>query len=310
MPLLSQASSVANGELPNIDVFVNLTIAHEADKQIPADLLQAAVEEFATRWELRPQAARRVTTLPPAGQCFALQNFRGDPRGELTNSEALESYVEMLRRLESPPWGNSACTLRVESTGAIIGRCCPDLDALCREDPPERLAQAHCKIRSEKDRFFLCDMETTDEGTTLDGYAVNSDWVGPLKSGSQIPGIVVGGRNLEQRRPWTEVGTLDRGHIILGSFSSLSEELSASLCIKAGARTDGTSDRGWNLEQRLDLGQRLSLPLVDQLRSHRFTSVSASPRVWRHPASGLPACLAPGPGPKMTLYSRLRPRCI
>ena len=30
MPLLSQASSVANGELPNIDVFVNLTIAHEA----------------------------------------------------------------------------------------------------------------------------------------------------------------------------------------------------------------------------------------------------------------------------------------
>eukprot|EP00439_Symbiodinium_sp_Y106_P042404 s12_g5.t1 len=185
-PASMQASSVANGELPNIDVFVNLTIAHEADKQIPTDLLQAAVEEFTSRWELRPQAARRITKLPPAGQCFALQNFRGDPRGELTNSEALESYVEMLRRLESPPWGNSACTLRVESTGAIIGRCCPDLDALCREDPPERLAQAHCKIRSEKDRFFLCDMETTDEGTMLDGYAVNSDWVGPLKSGSLI----------------------------------------------------------------------------------------------------------------------------
>ena len=30
MALLIQASSVANGELPNIDVFVNLTIAHEA----------------------------------------------------------------------------------------------------------------------------------------------------------------------------------------------------------------------------------------------------------------------------------------
>ena len=26
------------------------------------------------------------------GQCFALQNFRGDPRGELTNSEALPFF--------------------------------------------------------------------------------------------------------------------------------------------------------------------------------------------------------------------------
>ena len=159
---------------------------------------------------------------------------------------------------------------------------------------------------------------------------------------------------IRSHHPWV----LRLRHHTVGS--SLSEELSASLCIKAGARTDGTSDRGrnleqrgprtevgtsnrrylgsevgtsnrgWNLEQRLDLGQRsdpkqrvkarvsctehrhvaahvvsfassgplrLSLPLVDQLRSHRFTSVSASPRVWRHPASGLPACLAPGPGP-------------
>ncbi|CAE7296429.1 unnamed protein product [Symbiodinium natans] len=40
-PASMQASSVANGELPNIDVFVNLTVAHEADKQIPEDLLKA-----------------------------------------------------------------------------------------------------------------------------------------------------------------------------------------------------------------------------------------------------------------------------
>ncbi|CAK9066050.1 unnamed protein product [Durusdinium trenchii] len=184
-PASMQASSVSNGELPNIDVFINLTVAHEADKQIPADLLQAALEGFSLRWELRPQETKKITRLPPAGQCYALQNFRG-PKDEGSMAEALDEFLAELKRQYPPPWGSSACTLRVESTGAIIGRCCPDLDALCRDDPPERLAQAHCKIRSEKDRFFLCDMETSEEGTTLDGYAVNGQWVGPLKTGSLI----------------------------------------------------------------------------------------------------------------------------
>lgn len=184
-PASMQATSVSNGELPNIDVFINLTVAHEANKQIPKDLLQAAVEDFSIRWELRPQEARKIGRLPPAGQCFALQNFRGS-KDQRSTAEALEDFVNDLKSEEPPPWGNSACTLRVESTGAIIGRCCPDLDALCREDPVERLAQAHCKIRSEKDRFFLCDMETSQEGTSLDGYEVNSHWVGPLKTGSLI----------------------------------------------------------------------------------------------------------------------------
>eukprot|EP00931_Biecheleriopsis_adriatica_P089858 TRINITY_DN63932_c0_g1_i1.p1 TRINITY_DN63932_c0_g1~~TRINITY_DN63932_c0_g1_i1.p1 ORF type:complete len:468 (+),score=127.25 TRINITY_DN63932_c0_g1_i1:26-1429(+) len=185
-PASMQASSVQAGELPNIDVYVNLTIAHEADRQVPSDVLEVAVEEFSTRWELIPQARQKLTTLPPAGQCYAIQNFRGDPHGQLDASEALERYVAKLKKQRPPPWGHSACTLRVESTGAIIGRCCPDLEALCREDPPERLAQAHCKIRSEQDRFFICDMETSEEGTTLDGFAVNSEWVGPLKNGSLI----------------------------------------------------------------------------------------------------------------------------
>ncbi|CAK0801060.1 unnamed protein product, partial [Prorocentrum cordatum] len=74
----------------------------------------------------------------------------------------------------------------VAVTGAIIGRSCPDLDALCRDDPPARLAQAHCKIKSEEDRFFICDMGTSDEGTTLDGFAVHDDWVGPLQNGSLL----------------------------------------------------------------------------------------------------------------------------
>lgn len=133
-PASMQATSVTNGELPNIDVFINLTIAHEANKQIPKDLLQDAVEDFSIRWELRPQEAKKIGRLPPAGQCFALQNFRGS-KDQRSVAEALEDFINELKREDPPPWGNSACTLRVESTGAIIGRSCPDLDALCRDDP-------------------------------------------------------------------------------------------------------------------------------------------------------------------------------
>lgn len=185
-PASMQASSVQQGELPNIDVYVVLTVAHEADRQVPADVIEVAAEEFSRNWGLTQQARKRLSRLPAAGQCYALQNFRGDPRGELDHSQALLRYVDALQQQRPAPWGNSACTLRVEATGAIIGRCCPDLDALCREDPPERLAQAHCKIRSEQDRFFICDMETSEEGTLLDGFAVHDQWVGPLKTGSLI----------------------------------------------------------------------------------------------------------------------------
>mmetsp|Transcript_118682 Transcript_118682/g.369746 ORF Transcript_118682/g.369746 Transcript_118682/m.369746 type:complete len:270 (+) Transcript_118682:2-811(+) len=91
----------------------------------------------------------------------------------------------MLKR-PRPPWGSSACTLVVHAAGAIVGRCSPDLDALCRGEPPGRLAQAHCKFKCEQDRFFVCDLNSSEEGTTLDGFAVNDEWIGPLKSGSLL----------------------------------------------------------------------------------------------------------------------------
>jgi len=181
-PASLQASMVQSGNLPNIDVFLVLTIAHEAGRQVPEDVLVTAVDEFCGTLDLQPQARRRMRELPPAGQGFVIQNFRGSGGN---TSEELVAYVAGLQR-GRPPWGNSACTLRVEATGAILGRCCPDLDALCREDPPERLARAHCKIMSEEDRFFICDLNTSEEGTTLDGFAVNDQWVGPLKSNSLL----------------------------------------------------------------------------------------------------------------------------
>jgi len=176
-PASLQASAVQSGNLPNIDVFLILTVAHEAGKQVPADVIEPAVEEFCNIYQLSCKDRHAIQQLPVAGQGFVVQNFRDAP-------EAFPGYMAQVRRQK--PWGNSACTLRVEATGAIIGRCCPDLDALCREDPPKRLAQAHCKIASEQDRFFICDMNTSEEGTLLDGFSVNDEWVGPLQSGSLL----------------------------------------------------------------------------------------------------------------------------
>lgn len=180
----SLQSSYSRENLPNIDVYMNLIVAHESGAQFPADVLTATFEAFCENFELTHKAKRCLAQLPPAGQGYVFQNFRGD--GNQDSSTALQQLVEDLKRRKPPPWGSSACTLRVEATGAIIGRCCPDLDALCRSDPPQRLAQAQCKIVSKEDRFFICDMETSEEGTVLDGFAVDTNWIGPLKSGSLL----------------------------------------------------------------------------------------------------------------------------
>jgi len=184
-PASFQASCVNSETLPNMDVYLVLSVAHESGRQVPKDVLDVAVDDFCTRTSVEDEGRKAVLALPPAGQGYIIQNFRTDT-GSCDPSKALISYIRSLQTIKPPPWGNSACTLRVEVTGAIIGRCCPDLEVLCREDPPERLAQAQCKITSEQDRFFICDMGTSQEGTLLDGFALNETWVGPLKTGSLI----------------------------------------------------------------------------------------------------------------------------
>lgn len=175
------------GVAPSLDVYLVLTVAHEKGSHLPKDVLQSACKEFCSRFELNEEAREKLGELPPAGQHFVIQNFRSQ-EGRLGEkaSRRLVSYVEKIRKRPSSPWGNSACTLIVSSSGAIIGRSCPDLDALCRNDPPQRLAQAHCKIVSEQDRFFMCDLRSSQEGTELDGYLIGEDWAGPLRTGSLV----------------------------------------------------------------------------------------------------------------------------
>jgi len=162
---------------------LNLTVAHEEEKEVPLDVVKAAVDDFCLRLDLSARSRSRLFALPRAAQCYAMQNFRSSDEEK---SSAFEAYLRELQRQTPAPWGDGACTLRIEATGAIIGRCCPDLDALCRDDPPERLAHMHCKVMSEDDRFYVCDLDSSSEGTLLDGFALNDQWVGPLKSGSML----------------------------------------------------------------------------------------------------------------------------
>lgn len=182
-PASLQQSSIASGVGYNSDVYMELFVAHVGGRQVPADVVEPAVSEFCERLDLPPQARKRLKDLPVAGQGYAMQNFQC----ELDQpSKALTGYIDRLLSMNPPPWGNAACMLRVEATGAILGSSCPDLAALCCDDPPDRLAVAHCKIVSEEDRFFICDLGTSKEGTGLDGFAVGEKWVGPLKTGSII----------------------------------------------------------------------------------------------------------------------------
>lgn len=180
----SMQSTAAGDEVPNLDVYIILTVAHEAGRHMPEDVLEFASNDFCDRHELEAGARHKLKKMPAAGRHFAMQNFRKNDGDN--SSKAFVAYVDKLMRRPRPPWGSSACTLVVGTSGAIIGRSCHDLNALCRDDPPERLAQAHCKIKAERDRFFVCDLNTAADGTELDGFALTDVWVGPLKTGSLL----------------------------------------------------------------------------------------------------------------------------
>eukprot|EP00747_Dinoflagellata_sp_TGD_P163414 gnl/TRDRNA2_/TRDRNA2_182061_c0_seq1.p1 gnl/TRDRNA2_/TRDRNA2_182061_c0~~gnl/TRDRNA2_/TRDRNA2_182061_c0_seq1.p1 ORF type:complete len:484 (+),score=103.50 gnl/TRDRNA2_/TRDRNA2_182061_c0_seq1:162-1613(+) len=185
-PASLQAATSMSGQLPNPDVFLVLSVNHEDGKQLPADAVEETVMAFCEHHGVNQQARQRLREMPAVGQGYICQNFREKHHKGTDKSKALMHYIHKHLRRNPPRWGTAACTLRVEATGAILGTSNPDLAAICRDDPPERLSAAHCKIMSEQDRFFVCDLNTTVEGTSLDGFQVGEDWVGPLKTGSVL----------------------------------------------------------------------------------------------------------------------------
>merc|ERR1740116_645631 len=85
-PASLQMAIAQSGNLPNVDVFLILTVAHEA-----------AGDEFCSRSELEAQARARLRELPPAGQGFAIQNFRAGGSSDPTK-EFLDYVGAVMRK--------------------------------------------------------------------------------------------------------------------------------------------------------------------------------------------------------------------
>ncbi|CAE7201973.1 unnamed protein product [Symbiodinium pilosum] len=144
----------------------------------------AASEDFCKRLRLGNCALEALLSLPPAGQAYVLKTFcapRSDPAG------ALCRQVEVLRRLgNQAPYASALeeATIRVPTSGAILGRCVPEVTALCWHDT-DPVAAAHCRISSVDGQFSVCDLGADEEGTLFDGRRLGAAWC-PLKDGCNL----------------------------------------------------------------------------------------------------------------------------
>ncbi|CAE7489628.1 unnamed protein product, partial [Symbiodinium natans] len=145
---------------------------------------QAASEDFCQRLRLGNCALEALLSLPPAGQAYVLKTFcapRSDPAG------ALCRQVEVLRRLGSQaPYASALehATIRVPTSGAILGRCVPEVAALCWHDT-DPVAAAHCRISCVGGQFSVCDLGADEEGTLFDGRRLGTAWC-PLEDGCKL----------------------------------------------------------------------------------------------------------------------------
>ncbi|CAE7277122.1 unnamed protein product [Symbiodinium sp. CCMP2456] len=144
----------------------------------------AASEDFCKRLRLGNCALEALLSLPPAGQAYVLKTFcapRNDPAG------ALCRQVEVLRRLgNQAPYATALeqATIRVPTSGAILGRCVPEVSALCWHDT-DPVAAAHCRISCINGQFSVCDLGAEEEGTLFDGRRLGTAWC-PLKDGTNL----------------------------------------------------------------------------------------------------------------------------
>eukprot|EP00747_Dinoflagellata_sp_TGD_P021087 gnl/TRDRNA2_/TRDRNA2_128262_c0_seq1.p1 gnl/TRDRNA2_/TRDRNA2_128262_c0~~gnl/TRDRNA2_/TRDRNA2_128262_c0_seq1.p1 ORF type:complete len:555 (+),score=103.13 gnl/TRDRNA2_/TRDRNA2_128262_c0_seq1:54-1667(+) len=144
-----------------------------------------ACADFCARIGADEQALEALESLPAAGQAYVLRTFCAPSRDVV--SGALRRQIRNYARLGSNvPWAGALeeATLRVPATGAILGRCVPDLAALCWDDG-EPLAPAHCRVSCVRGRFSVCDLEAAEDGTLLDGRRVLTEWA-TLKDGSHL----------------------------------------------------------------------------------------------------------------------------
>ena len=142
-----------------------------------------ASADFCERLRLDERALDALLSLPPAGQAYVLRTFCAP---ESNPTQALIRQVQSLRKLPEAPYASAVeeTTLRVPASGAILGRCVPEIEALCwnATDP---VAAAHCRISCVQGGYAVCDLVGDEDGTLYDGRRLGSEWC-PLKDGCAI----------------------------------------------------------------------------------------------------------------------------
>lgn len=143
-----------------------------------------ASADFCERLRLGSRSLDALLTLPPAGQAYFLRTFcapRVDAQG------ALVRQVEALHRLGSEaPYASALeeATVRVPASGAILGRCVPEIAALCWNDT-DPVAAAHCRITCLNGQYSVCDLVADEDATHYDGRRLGSEWCA-LRDGCNI----------------------------------------------------------------------------------------------------------------------------
>lgn len=141
---------------------------------------KAASADFCARLGLDDRALAALQSLVPPGQFFVHRTFCAPGRDP---SGALRRQVRNLQQLgPKVPWAGAleSATVRVPATGSILGRCVPEIAALCWEDS-DPVAPGHCRIAMIDGRFSVCDLAADEGGTLMDGRRLGSEWV-PLRS--------------------------------------------------------------------------------------------------------------------------------
>lgn len=168
---LQQPSVMKSGDV--------LCVLHLSRAETP----RRACEFFCERLGLDGGALRSLLALPAPGQAYVLKTFCAPERDP---SGSLRRQVQKLQAMSVPPWAGTleSSVLRVAASGAILGRCVPEVEALCwfHED---QVAAAHCRIACLDGAFAVCDLGSDEAGTLFDGRRLGDVWA-PLQDGCRL----------------------------------------------------------------------------------------------------------------------------
>lgn len=177
-PASLQVQSSSSSSSSGVLCILHLSRARAAQRAATASA------DFCDRLHLGSRAMEALLSLPPAGQAYVLRTFCAPPNDP---GGALVRQVGALKKLGgNAPYANAVeeATLRVPASGAILGRCVPEIAALCWNDT-DPVAAAHCRITCVNGEYSVCDLVADEDGTHYDGRRLGTEWC-PLKDGCKL----------------------------------------------------------------------------------------------------------------------------